>query len=176
MIVINLFAGPSSGKSTTSAFLFYYLKSKNKNVELVREYAKDVVYEGSYHKLQNQIYVTAKQYKRLKDIEQNKKENVNLVVTDSPLRLGEIYCKNHGYFKEYLPLLHALNNEFTNINVLVNRVKPYNPYGRMQTEEESDQITKDLTDIIKFDYSINGDTHGQLVLAELLYERFGSQI
>jgi tRNA uridine 5-carbamoylmethylation protein Kti12 len=81
MKVINLFGGPSTGKSTTAAYLFYYLKNKNLNIEYVREYAKDVVYEGSYHKLQNQIYITAKQYKRMKDIDSNKKENVNLIIS-----------------------------------------------------------------------------------------------
>ncbi len=172
MIVVNLFAGPGSGKSTTAAFLFYYLKSKNCNVELIQEYAKSQVYEGSYHKLNNQVYITAKQYKKLKDIATNSKENVQLVITDSPLLLGRIYCKSKSYYNEYSALLNVLNAEFDNVNVFVKRVKPYNPFGRLQTVEESDEISGTLLTTMNFHHVINGDTEGQTKLAEMIYENF----
>ena len=43
--VVNLFAGPGSGKSTTASGLFHLLKLDNKKTELVTEYAKDAIYE-----------------------------------------------------------------------------------------------------------------------------------
>lgn len=44
--IINLWAGPGSGKSTIAAYVFSKLKMKNINCELVTEYAKQLVYSG----------------------------------------------------------------------------------------------------------------------------------
>ncbi len=44
--VINLWAGPGAGKSTTAAGLFNLMKIRGYNVELVTEFAKEMVYEG----------------------------------------------------------------------------------------------------------------------------------
>ena len=43
MIVVNLFAGPGSGKSTTCAGLFSKLKLAGIYCEMVLEYAKELV-------------------------------------------------------------------------------------------------------------------------------------
>ena len=53
MKVINLFAGPGTGKSTTAAGLFYKMKSKGYMVELVTEFAKDLVYQESFFRLKD---------------------------------------------------------------------------------------------------------------------------
>lgn len=45
MLVINLFGGPSTGKSTTAAEIFVYLKKKKINCEYITEYAKDKTWE-----------------------------------------------------------------------------------------------------------------------------------
>jgi len=173
MKVINLYAGPGSGKSTTAAYIFSYLKNNNCNVELVREFAKDIVYEKSDHVLNNQIYVTGHQYKRLRDIMDY---GVKLVITDSPLLLGLIYCKSKPYFTEYSELLKKLNSEFQNINVFVKRTKPYNPSGRLQTVEESDDISNQLKSIIKFDYEIDGTEDHQRKFSKILHDLYSQEI
>ena len=63
MYVINLFGGPSTGKSTLAALLFGTLKSKyDLNCEYVNEYAKDLVYEKRNQiLLKDQLYIFAKQ-------------------------------------------------------------------------------------------------------------------
>lgn len=43
--VINLFGGPSAGKSTLAAGVFYNLKCMGINCELITEYPKDKVWE-----------------------------------------------------------------------------------------------------------------------------------
>ena len=43
-IVVNIFGGPSAGKSTTSAGIFYELKRQGIRCELVTEYAKSKVW------------------------------------------------------------------------------------------------------------------------------------
>ena len=47
-IVINLFAGPGVGKSTTAARVFAELKLKGVNCEMALEFAKDKVWEESF--------------------------------------------------------------------------------------------------------------------------------
>ena len=169
--VINLFGAPGAGKSTCAALMFAYLKNKNCNVELVREYAKDVIYKGSEHELVNQFYITAKQYKRLRDVATY---GVDLIITDSPLLLGEFYCDKHN--TEFNALLYKINDEFDNINIFINRVKPYNPSGRTQSESESIEIGNRIYDIINFDYYINGDRESEITLAENIYQKYIEKI
>ena len=45
MKVINLFAGPGAGKSTTAAGLFHLMKIAGMNVELVTEFSRSWVVE-----------------------------------------------------------------------------------------------------------------------------------
>jgi hypothetical protein len=54
MKVINLWAGPGAGKSTTAAGLFL-MKLTGRRVELVTEYAKEVVYDQDPTRIKNQL-------------------------------------------------------------------------------------------------------------------------
>jgi hypothetical protein len=173
LVAVNLFASPGSGKSTTAAYVFYYLKTRNCNVELVREFAKDLVYEGSYHMFKNQLHVTSGQYKRMKDIDSNEKEDVKLVITDCSILMGAVYSTACSYSKTSNVLLRELHDEFDNVNVFVKRVKKYNPKGRMQTSDESDALSLEIKKLVpSFDYEINGDTEGQEYLASQIYEKY----
>lgn len=173
MKVINLYAGPGSGKSTTAAYMFSFLKNNGCNVELIREFAKDLVYEKSEHVLSNQIFVMANQYKRLRDIMDY---GVKLVITDSPLLLGLVYCQEKPYFNEYSVLVRKLNSEFENINVFIRRAKPYNPSGRLQTAEKSDDISAQLRKTLTFDFEIDGTEPYQRELSEKMLTLYGKEI
>src|SRR3546814_15130333 len=63
--ILNFFAGPGAGKSTTTAQVFADLKKKNLNVELVTEYAKDLVWEDRMNVLlEDQLYILARSEER----------------------------------------------------------------------------------------------------------------
>lgn len=66
MLVVNLFGGPGSGKSTCAAGVFTLLKLSGVNAELVTEYAKDLTWEKRHVTLANQHYIFGKQLQRLK--------------------------------------------------------------------------------------------------------------
>jgi len=51
-LLVNLFAGPGTGKSTTMAGLFSELKFMGVNCEQAPEFAKEKVWEGSLDILQ----------------------------------------------------------------------------------------------------------------------------
>jgi thymidylate kinase len=141
--VINFVGAPGAGKSTHAAAMFTYLKRKGVNCELVAEYAKGVTWRGAQNILTDQLYVFAKQYNaqfRLKD-------KVEYIITDSPLILSMYYGANQSRNFKYL--VREKWDEFDNINLYITRTKEYNPSGRNQTEEESDQIGKALLEVLK---------------------------
>jgi hypothetical protein len=127
--VVNLYGGPGTGKSTTAAALFSLLKQNGIECELVREYAKDVVWEGRTYLLENQIYIFAKQLKRQLDL----RDKVAYIITDSPILLSAIYGKDPLFQK----LVKQEYQKFDNFDVLLGRVKPYHTAGRVQTEAEA---------------------------------------
>ena len=146
--IINLFAGPGAGKSTTAAGLFNLLKLKEYNAELVTEFAKDAVYECRNRTLENQYYVFGKQYHRIwRIVEYWKERGVEdgYIVTDSPFILSIFYQKNKNKtFKKFRKFVLEAFNEFDNYNFFLDRVKKYNPNGRLQTEDEAKQIDKKI--------------------------------
>ena len=133
-LVINLFGGPGTGKSTTAAATFAELKHNGVNVELVTEYAKDKVWERSTKVFGCQPYMLGKQYYRLWRLQ----DEVDVVVTDSPILLMLEFGRKWGQgFRNYVIELH---NTFNNLNYFLVRQKMYNPKGRMQTEEEAREL------------------------------------
>ena len=81
--------GPGVGKSTIAASIFCKLKELGFNVELITEYAKECVYENKLKTMQDQIYLLAKQYHKIK----NALDYNDILITDSPLLLSCIYFK-----------------------------------------------------------------------------------
>lgn len=142
MNVINLFAGPGSGKSTTCAGVFNKLKLAGINCEMALEYAKDKVWEKSFHTLDNQIYVFGKQLHRLWRL----KDQVDIIITDSPLLFSILYDKSSN--DKFRELVLDQFNQFNNINYFIERDQSYNPKGRMQTMEESMQLDSRIKEIL----------------------------
>ena len=140
-IVINLIGAPSTGKSTIASELFAKMKWEGYDVELVSEYAKELVWEERHETFKNELYLFAKQHHRMFRL--NRK--VKYIVTDRPLILSMFYNQKYGNSSETFNNLvreEVLNYE--NWNVFLERTKPYNPKGRNQTEEESNEFAKEM--------------------------------
>ena len=133
-IHINLWGGPCVGKSKMASNLFSELKSRGINCELVREYAKELVWEESFNKLDNQILVFANQHHRHKILD----GKVEIVITDSPIPMGCVYDKGTKFLDD---LAISEFNKFKNKNFFLKRIYDYQETGRMQTEDEA--IEKD---------------------------------
>ncbi len=142
-LYVNFFAGPGVGKSTMMAHCFAELKWLEYDCEMVTEYAKDKVWEGSTKILENQLYITANQFHRLKRLN----GKVDIVLTDSPLLLGLFYGKSEP--KGFKELILKYFNSLNNLNFFLERYKKFNPNGRLQNEEESKKIDIKILKLIQ---------------------------
>lgn len=159
-IVINLFGAPGVGKSTGSACIFADLKKEGVNAELVSEYAKDKTWEHNTTALSCQEHVFGEQSYRMARC----RNDVEVIVTDSPLPLSIIYNKNPALDINFERTVFNVFETYDNMNYYINRVKPYNPKGRNQTEAESDALAAPIKELlcknnITFK-EINGDDEG----------------
>lgn len=144
MLVVNLFGAPGAGKSTGAAYVFSKIKMAGINAELVTEFAKDKVWEESKAVFQNQAYIFGKQYFRISRVQ----DKVDVVITDSPIILSSFYANDDVLGEEFDALNSKVFNSYNNINVFVDRVKPYNPAGRFQTEQESDEVSTKMIEFL----------------------------
>jgi thymidylate kinase len=147
-VVVNLWGGPGCGKSTTMAAIFTEFKIKGYNVEMVSEFAKDLVYEKRDETMKDELYIFAKQNHRLFRV----KDKVDIIVTDRPLPLtcvyDEVYGKNDKALHE---LVRNTFKEYNNINIFLNfNEENYKKEGRLQEKTEAlDLHEKIMQELIK---------------------------
>jgi adenylate kinase family enzyme len=159
-IVVNLAGAPGAGKSTGAAKIFSELKMLGINCELVGEFAKDITWEHNTTALSCQEYVFGKQSYRLARC----RNDVDVIITDSPLPLTIIYTQDEAIKKPLTDLVMAVFNTYDNISFFINRIKPYDTNGRNHTEEESNAISLQIKELYKqlnIPYTeIDGDCSG----------------
>lgn len=148
-LVVNLYAGPGTGKSTTAAQLFALLKQDQVNCELVTEFAKDLTWEGRTKALSFQPYVAGKQmYKIWRLIGE-----VDVIITDSPIMLcGHIYGEI-GVSDAFLQHVRDIHESWNTLDVILQRnahARPYNSRGRNQTEAEAQAIDFRIQSVLQY--------------------------
>ena len=172
MILVNLFGAPGAGKSTGAAYIFSQLKMRGINAELVTEFAKDKVWEGSKAVFENQAYIFGKQYFRISRCA----DQVDVIVTDSPLLLSILYNNDEDLGGTFDAVVRKVAKKYNSKNYYLKRVKDYNPAGRFQTEEESDEIATELKRLLDregVDYKVRrGDYIGYEQIVEDVMREF----
>jgi RecA/RadA recombinase len=151
-IIINLYGGPGTGKSTTAAELFAILKKRGENAELAREYVKRWAWEGKAPRGLDQFYLFGKQLKE----EYPLLGKVSHVVTDAPMAINAFYARKFGSPAQahlFLDMLRFYLDECTaqgheHVHYFVTREKPCNPKGRFQTESEARDIDVEMRDFL----------------------------
>lgn len=141
-LVVNLFAGPGTGKSTTCAGIFFDLKNLGINCEMACEYAKDLVWEKRDFTFENQIYLFAKQHHKIFRL----LGQVDVVITDCPILLSPVY---DGEKRATLEKLVVEEHEKTwNYNVFLKRKKAYNPIGRRHDEAHAHEVDVQVLNVL----------------------------
>ena len=141
--VINLASGPGSGKSTLAAEMFSKMKKIGLDVELVTEYAKELVYQEDFTTLSNQVIVTQEQCRRQLVF----KDKVEYMVTDSPIFLGMHYSDDYQ-FLQVEKIIKANWDLYENVIIDVKRSEDYVQKGRRESKEESKEIDNNIRKLI----------------------------
>lgn len=149
-IVINIFGEPGSGKSTLASGLFYEMKKKNYDVELVSEYAKELVWEQRNETFKNEIYLFAKQHQRMFRL----KDKVKYIITDRPLLMSKVF---NDISNKPIPELNALVekefNEYQNLNILITRADfDFIEKGRNESEDFVNIIRDKIIDLNLYNF------------------------
>jgi hypothetical protein len=136
LCVVNMLGGPSTYKSATAAKLYSYMCERTTNrVELVPEFAKDLVWDNRTEIFGEQDYIFAHQNQRLRRLVHH---NMDVAITDSSLLLSLVYRLDDfpsTFDRFVLDAYHTYNN----VSVLFKRDmnSPYHPEGRNETHEEA---------------------------------------
>ena len=150
--VINLMGAPGTGKSTVAAELFAKMKWLGYDVELVSEYAKELVWEERNETFKNELYLFGKQHHRMFRL----MGKVEYIITDRPLILSLFYGQKYGNITDgFNQIVLDEVKRFNNINVFLERTKPYVTKGRNQTEEESDEFSVEMFELLSKNIEIN---------------------
>jgi hypothetical protein len=156
--VINLFAGPGTGKSTTCAALFAELKYRGVNTEMVLEYAKSAAWEGrlSASKIENGVYTPPSKIAKAQEYIFGKQsfglsrvaDEVAFTITDAPLLLGLVYMPTEFGMPSLRQTIREAHRQYDNLNVFLVRNKPYNPKGRVQDEEGAKELDTKIREML----------------------------
>ena len=75
-------------------------------------------------------------------------DQVDVIVTDSPLLLNIIYNHDPLLGTSFSSLVVDLFQSYNNINYFIKRIKEYNPAGRNETKEEAVEIDSKLLQLL----------------------------
>ena len=142
-LIVNFYGGPGSGKSTMAARIFAELKDLGINCEIATEYAKDVTWQKGYHVLGNQLYIFAKQQHRIWRLD----GQVDVIVTDAPILNSLVYASDETS-ETFKTLVKEEYLKRPTIDVMLRRVKTYNPAGRSQTEDEAKVLDRHIFSVL----------------------------
>ena len=144
MLLVNFTGPPSAGKSTLAAGVFRELKALSMDVELVVEYTKELHRRQDYWTLSDEMLVFSEKYRRIKQF-----ENVDIVITDSPLYCSLFYGNdqfdNHGFnlFK------HIADTKFESMFFVLPGRDKYDPRGRTPDQQFAEQAGAAITEYIR---------------------------
>lgn len=131
-LLINIFGGPSIGKTDCARDLANLLGRQGFVSEYVPEFAKKLVWSQSFPTLRNQVFVTAGQFNDLLMVY----GQVDYIVTDSPVLTGIAFpgvCCTPAWEAHVLEMHH----HFKHVNFLLERnLAYYQAEGRVQTPKE----------------------------------------
>lgn len=173
LTVVNLFGGPNAGKSTTQGAVFSKLKMAGVNCEMVREYAKELVWRGDTKSLSDQIHVFGEMHRRQFEL----KGQVEVAISDSPLPLSIIYDRHKLHYLSHLVMEAFFRFDNLNILILERAGKPYNPKGREQNEEEAKEKHAEIVGLLgKYDLPfrvVTGDEDAPETIKNIVLKHLG---
>jgi nicotinamide riboside kinase len=150
MKVINFIGASNTGKSTAVYGVLYLMKKLGLKVEYASEYAKDMVYEKRANIMADQLYILAKQNRRLSRLADC---GIDYAVTDTCLLLGNVYSTPTD-LPELRNVITAYFNQYDNTTFYlpVNDDFAFQKEGRVQqSAEESAAFVQKIEAVLPAD-------------------------
>ncbi|MDD4247563.1 MAG: ATP-binding protein [Methanosarcina sp.] len=156
MILVGLLGGPSVGKSTVAAGLFYQCKVAGIKAALIQEFVREELNKGwRLRSVSDQFRILMKQRER----EFMLPDEIDVAISDSPTLLSYVYATKGAYdLAEDYHNLAALYEEFLkdllryDLIIILERNPEYfeDDGTRQQSEAQCDEIDNELETLLKF--------------------------
>ncbi len=171
-IIIDIYGGPGSGKSSTAKMLSGLINSLGYTSETPEEYPKYLIHKEDFKSLSNQIGIFSEHKLRIDSL----LGKYDFIISDSPTLMQNIYIKDVYGKKDYkllrklVKLEHQKHND-RRISFFLNRKHNFKEIGRVQNEEQALEKSKQIKRyLIKNEVDfIEYDTHFLLGLEILQY-------
>jgi GTPase SAR1 family protein len=148
--IINLFAGPSAGKSSVAGALLSELKKRDIPADAPYEFPKVLAWDKNYPAIKDQLYVIGNQHRGIS----RSYGNVDYIIVDSPILLSLIYKNFYEqeptypgsfYDESFDNFILSLHKKYDNLNIFLERDEErFEDSGRYQNLEESKLIDQKL--------------------------------
>ena len=152
MIVLNLMAEPSAGKSVTAAGAFYQFSINNFRAEVIPEVAKGYAWETprdengkalTHPIFGQQIFLLGEQNRMLERVIGQRE----IAIMECPLIMTAIYSLD-DYFPSFIPLVLEQFNAYKNLNIVLERGHDFDPQGRVHDEGQSKEVKTKLINFL----------------------------
>lgn len=133
---INIWGGPSVGKTGTATWLYANLKILGYKIHFSEEQAKKLAYQNIPIKSFKQMYLTVCQI----DAEDTFLFNgVDYIITDAPVPIGYCFALRDklDYADTLLKMSQDFEKKYPSINIYLERKIPYKKDGRYEEESEA---------------------------------------
>lgn len=133
-LVINIFGGPGSGKTTLAARLFSEFKERGVEAAQPEEHAKLAIWSGQPWLLDEQVVLLGRTWETLHALS----DKVDVIIVDSPILLCSVYARDRepSAFHSYVAHLHTRTDR---LNLLLDRDPDlgYSTNGRRENAHEA---------------------------------------
>lgn len=141
-LVVNLIAGPCSGKSTIASELFARLKKMGVKCELCPEYIKERIYEENNTITTHQISIFGMEHYTIS----NKIGKVDVIVHDGSFLNNILYKSEEN--PEFDKLIISEYHKFNNLDFFIKRGNiEFETYGRIHNLEQSLELDEKIKNI-----------------------------
>lgn len=159
-----MIAGPGAGKSSTAYFLAGHMKARGYKVEYVREFPKDLVWDGRNNDIHSmfteQDFILANQNNLFRRLLAH---DIEYVITDTSMLLGLVYLPQ-WFPNTFVPYLLDVHRSYNNITFYVDRGDlPYVEAGRNESRDEAknkDHEAKHILDAHRIPYKMVQQKNG----------------
>lgn len=139
-LVVNFFGGPSAGKTGLSSCVHGYMRKHGYPCEVVHEAAKDYVWRGDKHTLDNQVLITAIQFDRVLAVY----GKMPVIINESPIPTGLVFPTPRGCSPAWRRAVIDQFLEFRNLNFFLHRDPPAPHEHEGRREDGPQAAAKDL--------------------------------